>query len=263
MTDAPEGHDLWEALAVGSVLHALEPGDEALFADHVRTCERCRAVVAESADLSVALASTAETATPPARLRDRIVALTRDDGARLAPVVDLVGEEAAAAGDEMSLRRAARRTSRVSPVLKWVAAAVVVTAAATSAVTYSIAKRPTEAKRVALACLMDTKCQRLPLEQKNDSPIGAVLVQGDGTMYVMSSDLPKTPSNEQYVLWKGDATGHMTAVTGFTKGSSLAVKLGKAPDMTGVAALAISREAAGALPAQPSAPLGIATVPSA
>ena len=39
--DSRREHEEWDALAVGWVLSALDPDDEARFADHLPGCDRC------------------------------------------------------------------------------------------------------------------------------------------------------------------------------------------------------------------------------
>jgi hypothetical protein len=246
----PGEHDLWEALAVGSAMHALEPEDDARFRDHLRGCARCAAVVRESAELVTALAAATERIDPPAGLRDRITAISRDDGARVAPVV----------ADEVGRRRDDRRTP--STVIRWAVAAAIVSALASSGVTYALVHHtPGPGRAIAFQCFMDSACQHIPLVGKNGA-IGAVLLDGDKA-YVMTPTLPRSGDGDEYVVWKGDSTGRMTAVAAFRVTSGDAVHpIDWVPDLTGVAAMAISREARSAhLPAQPSTPLGIATVP--
>jgi hypothetical protein len=66
-------HGEWDALAVGWALSALDPHDEARFAVHLPTCDRCTDTVRESlrtvADLAYALPDDA----PPAGLKHRIL----------------------------------------------------------------------------------------------------------------------------------------------------------------------------------------------
>ncbi len=253
-----EGHDLWEALAVGHAMRALEPEDEALLRTHLATCDRCALVLAESRELVGALASAAEPAEPPAALRDRIVAISRDTGARVAPVVsDELGRRPS---DELGRRRAARGAT-AGATARWAAVAAVVAAVASSGVTYSlIHKDHVDTASPAYACLLDSSCQHLPLVNGGQT-IGAVMLDR-GQAYIMSSDLPNSGQSEQYVVWVGDSAGKMTALAAFrVNGDGLFHALDKVPDLTGVAVMAISREVRGPLPTTPSAPLGIATVP--
>ena len=65
-------HRVWDELAVGWALHALEPEDETLFAAHLRTCDRCRQTVADTAEVMAALAADLPQAEPSDALRDRL-----------------------------------------------------------------------------------------------------------------------------------------------------------------------------------------------
>jgi anti-sigma-K factor RskA len=252
MTD--EEHDLWEALAVGHAMRALEPADDAQFRAHLATCDRCAQVLAESEDLVESLASAVEPMEPPASLRERVLAISRDSGARVAPVVT----------DDLAKRRAMRNA--VSPMARWIAAAAVVSAIASAAVTYGVVH---EEHRINTAspgyiCLTDPDCQHMPLVN-GSKVIGAVVLDKDtGKAYIMSPELPKNSDNDQYVVWTGDASGKMTALTAFRVTSGGAFNaLDRVPSLGGVAAMAISLERRGPLPDKPSTPLGIATVPTA
>lgn len=249
MTD--EEHELWEALAVGHAMRALEPADDAQFRAHLADCARCEEVLRQSEALVASLAMAAEPITPPASLRERIVAMTDDTGARVAPVVD-----------ELSRRRA----PRASPALRMVAAAAVIGAAIGGGVTYVVAGdggSTPGAPPAAMSCLLDPACLRLPLKG-DDGVIGAVLVAA-GQVSLVTPKLATNNSEEMYVLWKGDKTGKMTAIAGFRlTGASKYSLIGPAPDMTGVTAMAISREErTTSLPEKPSAALATAEVPQA
>ena len=69
-------HGTFDELAVGWALHALEPEDEAVFAVHLRGCDRCAATVAETSEVMAALATDLPAAEPSedlaARLREAV-----------------------------------------------------------------------------------------------------------------------------------------------------------------------------------------------
>ncbi|WNV77426.1 anti-sigma factor domain-containing protein [Geodermatophilus sp. DSM 44513] len=71
-------HDVFDELAVGWALHALEPEDEELFAAHLPTCHRCRQTVAETVDVMGALAEDLPPVAPPERLRERLRAAVEE-----------------------------------------------------------------------------------------------------------------------------------------------------------------------------------------
>ncbi|WP_433787552.1 anti-sigma factor domain-containing protein [Actinomycetospora sp. CA-101289] len=68
--DHTDDHD---ALAVGWALHALDAEDEADFAAHLATCERCRQTVDETLETFGGIAEALEPAAPPPALRARLL----------------------------------------------------------------------------------------------------------------------------------------------------------------------------------------------
>ncbi len=68
---APE-HQVFDELAVGWALHALEPQDEAVFAVHLPGCTRCAATVAETTEVMGAMAHDLPPAEPSEDLRARL-----------------------------------------------------------------------------------------------------------------------------------------------------------------------------------------------
>jgi hypothetical protein len=68
----PTPHGVFDELAVGWALHALEPEEETVFASHLPGCPRCRGTVAETTEVMAALARQLPSASPPGRLRERL-----------------------------------------------------------------------------------------------------------------------------------------------------------------------------------------------
>ena len=68
----PDGHEVFDELAVGWALHALEPEDEEAFAGHLAGCARCARTVAETAEVMGAMATDLAPAEPSEGLRDRL-----------------------------------------------------------------------------------------------------------------------------------------------------------------------------------------------
>lgn len=77
MSDHPSGHGLFEELAAGYALDALEPADEQRFLRHVRGCPPCTAALARYRDVATALAHTAPPGEPSALLASRIASMAR------------------------------------------------------------------------------------------------------------------------------------------------------------------------------------------
>lgn len=65
-------HQLFDELAVGWALHALEPEDEAGFEAHLAGCARCTATVADTTEAMAAMAADLPAAEPSPGLRDRL-----------------------------------------------------------------------------------------------------------------------------------------------------------------------------------------------
>jgi anti-sigma factor RsiW len=65
-------HEVFDELAVGWALHALEPEDEALFSRHLPDCSRCARTVAETSEVMAALAADLPAAEPSDDLHERI-----------------------------------------------------------------------------------------------------------------------------------------------------------------------------------------------
>jgi anti-sigma-K factor RskA len=65
-------HEIFDELAVGWALHALEPEDETAFAAHLADCDRCARTVAETVEVMSALATGLPPAEPSADLEQRL-----------------------------------------------------------------------------------------------------------------------------------------------------------------------------------------------
>src|SRR5688500_7163680 len=84
------GHEVFEELAAGWVLHSLEPDDEARFTAHMQNCPPCQHAVAAYTGALSEIAQSGPGAAPPARLGERIhdeVALDLRTPARRRPDV--------------------------------------------------------------------------------------------------------------------------------------------------------------------------------
>ncbi len=73
---SPDGHP---ELAVAWVLHALEPDEDAEFAEHLADCAGCRRIVEETEEVATLLGSAVEPSEPPPALRTRILAAAEAD----------------------------------------------------------------------------------------------------------------------------------------------------------------------------------------
>jgi hypothetical protein len=67
-----EEHRVFDELAVGWALHALEPEDETAFARHLPGCSRCTRTVADTSEVMAAMAADLPRTEPSAELRGRL-----------------------------------------------------------------------------------------------------------------------------------------------------------------------------------------------
>ena len=72
MTTPRPDHELFDELAVGWALHALEPEDEAVFARHLPDCPRCVRTVGDTEEVMGAMATDLPDAEPSPGLRGRL-----------------------------------------------------------------------------------------------------------------------------------------------------------------------------------------------
>ena len=124
-----EEHRVFDELAVGWALHALEPEDEAVFAEHLPGCARCAQTVADTTEVMAAMAADLPRAEPSDRLRDRLRAAVAET--EQVPPGDVPAEPVRPAADRLSpdtgpsRRRPPRcRSAAGRPVLALAAAAV-------------------------------------------------------------------------------------------------------------------------------------------
>lgn len=80
MTARDNAHELYEQLAVGHALAALEPEDEHAFLAHLSSCAACEAAVAEHTETLSHLAYGTAAAEPPASLLEGIREGVRESG---------------------------------------------------------------------------------------------------------------------------------------------------------------------------------------
>lgn len=69
------GHCPYEDLAAGGAVYALEPEEDAVLAEHLPHCQRCREVLISSREAAAYLGTSISQEDPPPRLRDRVLAL--------------------------------------------------------------------------------------------------------------------------------------------------------------------------------------------
>ena len=207
-------------------LYALDALDEPLlghFEAYLETNAEARAEVAEFR-ATAALLDSVVAETPPAGLRDRVmaeVANTRQE----APVVQLAP------------RRVARRNRG-----QWMAvAAALILIAAVGGLLLGRATGP----QSELAGLLDRPDARVvALHGEGDSVANVVWSSSAGRAMVVASSMPEVPSNKTMELWRIDGE-KATSIGTFTPGSDRSARASFAVDLDGATSLGLTVEPAG------------------
>ena len=292
---APTGHERYEELAVGHALHALEPEDEMAAVGHLRVCDSCRRLAADTEEVSAALAALAPPVQPPAQLGERLRAAVaaeprgvpagpsrvlrpRGDGGRATASRAAARERAATGGRPADGRppRAAGGRGRWLRTAPWlVTAAAVAALAVVTGWGTSISSERDQLVRAAdlqeqvLDGLADPAARVVRLVGQEDAGAAganaAVLLDESGRAYVVAEGLEANEPDSTYVLWQVPEGGTPQAVGVFDVpadgGTGIAVaEVGAVTvDPEQLAALAVSREAGRVAPATPSTPLLVGT----
>lgn len=212
----PDAHVLFEELAAGHALHALEPEDEQVFRRHLAGCARCERDLAEHAATLVHLAYAPDAAEPPPALLEGIRAGIRSSGREVrfpepaAPVVSL--ETARRRRDSIRMRRAAGWTS--------VAAAAALVLGLGGWVTALLQDRDQQAQlsgRLAavVSQLTDESTNTVPLQGESGEVVAVALVRGNDEMSLVVAGLPVNDAATTYVLWGESRYGDKRAVGAF------------------------------------------------
>lgn len=209
----PDPHALYEELAAGHALSALEPEEEQVFVQHLRSCDRCQRDVDEHTATLAHLAYAAESAEPPPSLLDGIRAGVLASGrgatfpapAEPAPVASLEA-------------RRARRTSRAAT---WTgvaaAAALVVSLGAWNLALQSDRDAQQQwGDRLASAVrdMSDGGASTVPLTGE-DGRVVAVAVLRDEQMSLVVDGLAPNGDGTTYVLWAKSRYGDVRPVGAF------------------------------------------------
>jgi anti-sigma-K factor RskA len=163
------------------VLGALVDDEHRDFVEHLRGCADCRREVAELHVATNALPLAAEQVDPPAHLRERIMAVVREE-ARL---------QAAARGErddgrERARRRRRRRLPGVGPVPAAIAACALL------------------ALGVAAGVLVDRSgdgAREVPAEVALAGASATLRVEDDGDARLQLRDMPQPPPGRVYQVW--------------------------------------------------------------
>jgi hypothetical protein len=285
----PASADGHPELAVGWVLHVLEPDEEATFAAHLDDCSACRRIVAETEDVTTLLGTAVDQVDPPPLLRTRLLAaaeaedgspegsldvsdaapLTLDVSSSTSSSADSspAGDEADAVVVPMRRHRAPeagrRRWARRATAGLAVAAALALVVAIGGLVAANRSLTEQRDTAAAAAAQGEQVTQMLDAAARPGNPhtvlatpaggfVGLVVDRGRGPE-VLASGLTPNDSDHTYVLW-GLADGKPVGLTAFEMpDSGPAVQAVPSVEAAGgFAGFAVSLEPGHAVPATPT-----------
>lgn len=239
----------WAERTVLLALHALEPEQEAIVTEHVRSCASCRVTIREAEEIFAAVGATAAESPPP-DLRHRILAVVHQDAPPVTPV-------------PIASRRAAREArppvpagSRRGPRRWAVAAAAAVLVAGMAGGGFVVAQLGSQRDAAAVhADTLDnllaaiTASPHAVLVDRDRHPVAAVVLGDEPRFYDL--ELPPPPTGKVWVLWGalGQATTALAPVPTGSGDAATATPVGRLGEYE---AYLVSLEAAGPLPARPS-----------
>ncbi len=188
-------HDEFEGLAVGWALHALEPGEEHTFVEHLATCDRCQVTVRESEEVLGELSYDVPLVEPPPELLDRIQAAAGATSPNV--TIPAVAE-----------RVAPTRLVRRSRVPWWAPMAMAAAVVLIALLSWNIVLRnqAVDAQRLAaqrqdVISKMAGSITRATLLDNANRPIGYVQQRGSN-IQVVADGLPANDrAKSTYVLW--------------------------------------------------------------
>jgi anti-sigma-K factor RskA len=258
----PDDHVVYEALAAGHALSALEPAEEHLFRAHLAGCTRCQHDVAEHEATLGLLAHAADPADPPPSVLEGI----RAGMSPRRPVAEPVdptplGAPAPVASLEDARSRRERRTGATG---RWVGAAAAA-ALVLGLGGWNLALRAEQqdareyGDRLALAVreLASPEARDVALTA-DDGSVVAVAVVREREVSVVVDGLAPNPDETTYVLWAQDGTGAVSAVGAFDVDEQeveVFTGLGVDADPGSVTAFLVSEEQGEQAPVQPGGPV--------
>jgi hypothetical protein len=214
-------HEVFEELAAGYALHALEPEDELLFTSHLAACAACERAVAEHAEMLGELATALPAEEPPPALLQGILAGIGAPGAAPAPAAPTAAPTDGAPADELAAAR--RRRAQVAVPRAWLlsgAAAVTALVVALGAWNASLLTERTEqaerADRLAqsVEALERADAQTVRLTD-GEGRVLAVVIAGGEDMSMVVDGLHPNSADTVYVLWGQSRSGEVRALSTF------------------------------------------------
>jgi hypothetical protein len=256
VTARDTSHEVYEQLAVGHALSALEPEDEQDFRAHLPGCAPCRRALAEHLETLGHLAHAVEATDPPPSLLEGIRAGVAGSG-RAGVLPEPVSFEGARARRES-------RTVKLTTALVGLAASIVLVVALVL-VNVGLQNRNDDlqaqdvAFKRAVQSLLVPGAQKVDLAGPGTSRAVAVL-HGDQVSLVLRGVSTNDRADSIYVLWQKSGSGDVRAVGAFdVRSEDLAVVNDlELADGDAVKSLIVTREKGRTAPALSTQPAVVA-----
>ncbi len=218
MTTADRSHELYEELAVGHALSALEPEDEQSFLAHLPSCAACEQALVEHTQTLGHLAYGVEQASPPESVLSGILAGVHASGRAGEFPAPAVAEPAVASLDQARERRRARTVRATTALLGAAASLVLVVALVFVNRGLQSENRTIQASDAALQTAVGSLVHTgsAAVDLSGDKGQKAVAVMDGARMSLVVDGLPVNDrENSTYVLWQRSRSGVVLAVGTF------------------------------------------------
>lgn len=214
---APPAHEVYEELAVGYALSALEPADEQAFLSHLPSCAGCERALAVHVDTLAHLAYDAPDLAPPTSVLQGIRAGVQASGrAGALPAPAQVGSLADARRRRLTRRTLLKRGTAITSV-----AAGIVMVVALVVSNRALQERGAQSSALnsrlsgAVTASMLDGATRVPLAGHEASMQGVALLKGDDVQLVVAGLAPNDRSRSTYVLWERSRMGAVRSLGTF------------------------------------------------
>jgi hypothetical protein len=236
-TNQPIGHQLWEELAAGYALHALEPAEQELFIEHLEGCSTCPANVNDYSLVAAQLGSLTDVEPEEAPSWQDLRA-------------GIVGQPAAVTSLSSRRHHRAQRILAAAAVVVMVAGGIAVWQANRG----SNHGQPTVAALT--ACQQQAGCHAITLHTAAGASPAAVVVRGEQAA-VVPLDLSTAPPGRTYVLWQMPRDGGPIPVSEFRDVGRQTAATRLPARYSNTAAFAISLESTASQPVKPTRVLAL------
>lgn len=207
-----EEHREFDELAVGWALHALEPEDETLFAQHLAGCARCSQTVVDTSEVMAAMAADLPRAEPSDGLRDRLRAAVAETAQ--SPIDDVAPEPARPAATGFPGYRSVEPPAPHRSALRRRTPALALAAAAVATILglglWNVFLADSRSDLEATVTQQDRIVDRLltpgdatvaALSTDDGRAVATVVARSDSVDVVTYGLDPNDPDTETYVLW--------------------------------------------------------------